>query len=57
MAVECPDCKDVSTYATDAYRPYCKLAKTEISRGQFEYYCKRYPEYKDCPIRREHYGR
>ncbi len=57
MAIECPNCKDVSPHVTDAYKPYCKLAKAEISRRQFEYFCKRYPKYKDCPIRREHYGR
>lgn len=57
MAIECPDCKDVSLYASDAYKPYCKLAKREISRDQFEYYCKRYPRYQDCPIRRKYYGR
>lgn len=57
MAVECPDCKDVSTHVTDPYKPYCKVAKTEISKDLFECYCKRYPGYQDCPIRREHYGR
>ena len=56
MAIECPDCKDISVHATDAYRPFCVLAKTEISRGQFECFCKRYPGYKDCPIRREKFG-
>ena len=56
MAVECPDCKDVSKYATDGYKPFCKLLKSEISRSQFESYCKRYPGYKDCPIRRKYFG-
>ena len=50
MAVECPECKDVSKYATDAYTPYCRLANNEISSGAFESYCKRYPGYRDCPI-------
>ena len=55
MAVECPDCKDVSTSITSPYKPYCKLIKAEITQGQFETYCKRFPGYKDCPIRRKHY--
>ena len=57
MAVECPDCKDVSRYATDAYKPYCRLIDAEISRDMFEAFCKRFPGYKTCPIRRERYGK
>lgn len=55
MSVECPDCKDVSRFVSDPYKPYCKLAGKEISRSQFESYCKRFPGYKNCPIRRERY--
>ncbi len=56
MAIECPDCRDRSQYATDAYKPYCVIAQREISRSDFEFYCKRYPEYHQCPIRRSHFG-
>ena len=57
MGIECPDCKDVSKYATDCYKPYCKIACKEIDRSHFEGYCKRYPGYQNCPIRRRHYDR
>ena len=55
MAIECPDCRDCSRYATDAYKPFCKIENREVSTSHFERYCKRYPQYRECPIRRKHF--
>ncbi|MDO4539156.1 MAG: hypothetical protein Q4B54_13410 [Coriobacteriales bacterium] len=56
MSVECPDCRDKSRYITDPYKPYCIIAQREISRGEFEFYCKSYSAYRKCPIRRKYFG-
>lgn len=51
----CPECKDVSKYATDKYKPYCKIACNEVDRNHFEMFCKKYPGYKNCSTYKRKY--
>lgn len=53
---ECSECKDCSKYATDVYKPYCRIIGKEVSRSTYEMYCNSYSGYKQCPVRKKKYG-
>ena len=57
IMAECSECKDCSKYATDAYKPYCRIIGQEVSRSTYEMYCNSYSGYKQCPVRKKKYGR
>ncbi len=52
---ECPECRDQSRYATDAYKPFCRITQNSVPREKFELYCKSYRNYRECDAYKKKY--